>query len=967
MPNDASGPGNHPASLPKRVEERFASYVSDPSQEVGGVLDLSGCGLWAGSISALLGRLEALEGLQTLDLDWNQLGAEGMKALAGSAVLEGLKTLHLGWNQIGAEGMKALAGSAALEGLKALDLVGNKLGAEGMKALAGSAVLEGLKALDLGWNRIGDEGMKALAGSAALEGLKALDLVGNKLGAEGMKALAGSAALEGLQTLDLGCNEIGDEGMKALAVSAVLEGLQTLNLYGNGIGDEGMKALAVSAALEGLQTLYLGENLLKDAFALIQMLERFDRQLEINLSGNPLKTPEGTPLELSGLSVAPQPVLSVIKILREALSLDAGELNEVRVNLVGVAKNGKSQLARALVGNLGPGQTIPIQQRTEGMDIWEMDGLDVSGVGEVKVRFFDGAGDADQYLLHRVFWQLQRNALLLVIDPCKEWGWMDAQGNHGNRGAHLIRMMVAGFGRLLLQTRNPDAKLPPTLVVRTKKDLSDQWCDQTPSASEIVQQYGQQDESEAGRKLKMLAVAEEINPVTHEGLEEVREALARTIALVPGVKTQIAGDFFEVREALQERFFEDPHRDRESFRSISMNEYGSLCESVGVSDADEQAFYLRTLCALGDVIHLEDEPRLSQHVINTRWARKALYWFVTDRKVVGQKGLVSETDLAGLDEVVPELLLELAIARQVVFEAYREGEVVYGEKQQEPAWVIPDALPSRQKGHVWAQLQQPEVVLKPKDGFLPESVFLTFVGEHYKQLDPQTGVFRDEVLLDSPDGARVLIRPDYTSDDPSIDMWADPNASPIEAEAALRFCAHALLRKGVFDEVWEINPRDAAYATTEFTQERDSGAGLATPSSKEQSGGEARRVGLSKPGWGMMSCVIGAVFAGLFWHYVPGFPAKVPTVVLIGFLTALFMWSFNPKYWARRLAATSLSMIPAGALFPHVAIKFDFGSTGGGRYESAEAPAVYYIVLGVVFVASLAFEGFRMWLERHNS
>ena len=69
--------------------------------------------------------MASLTGLMSLDLEGNQIGDEGARALAS---LTGLTSLTLMFNQIGAEGARALA---SLTGLKSLALTVNHIGVEG--------------------------------------------------------------------------------------------------------------------------------------------------------------------------------------------------------------------------------------------------------------------------------------------------------------------------------------------------------------------------------------------------------------------------------------------------------------------------------------------------------------------------------------------------------------------------------------------------------------------------------------------------------------------------------------------------------------------------------------------------------------------------------------------------------------------------------------------------------------------
>ena len=130
-----------------------------------------------------------------------------------------LTSLDLGFNDIGAEGAAWLAPSLVLMAqLTSLNLNGNWLGAVGVAALAPSlALMARLTSLDLGDNAIGDAGAASLAPSLALmPQLTSLDLELNDFGTAGAASLAPSLArmrmsqLEcHLVSLDLRRNLIG--------------------------------------------------------------------------------------------------------------------------------------------------------------------------------------------------------------------------------------------------------------------------------------------------------------------------------------------------------------------------------------------------------------------------------------------------------------------------------------------------------------------------------------------------------------------------------------------------------------------------------------------------------------------------------------------------------------------------------------------------------------------------------------
>ncbi len=101
--------------------------------------------------------LKSLPHLTHLDLEGNEIGYDGAKAIAS---LTNLTNLDLRYNQIGYDGAKAIA---SLTNLTKLNLSSNQIGADGAKAIANS--LTNLTHLDLQSNQIGDDGPKPLPAS----------------------------------------------------------------------------------------------------------------------------------------------------------------------------------------------------------------------------------------------------------------------------------------------------------------------------------------------------------------------------------------------------------------------------------------------------------------------------------------------------------------------------------------------------------------------------------------------------------------------------------------------------------------------------------------------------------------------------------------------------------------------------------------------------------------------------------
>ena len=90
-------------------------------------------------------RVEVL--MATLDLTQNDIGDEGVKAIAESEIFSNLRTLNLKSNRIGDDGAGYLANSKTLKNLRSMQLVVNDLSEEGEKLLRNSTALVSLSSL----------------------------------------------------------------------------------------------------------------------------------------------------------------------------------------------------------------------------------------------------------------------------------------------------------------------------------------------------------------------------------------------------------------------------------------------------------------------------------------------------------------------------------------------------------------------------------------------------------------------------------------------------------------------------------------------------------------------------------------------------------------------------------------------------------------------------------------------------
>lgn len=232
---------------------------------------------------------EALRGLHTLDMNYNDIGDEGARALA-AANLGRMAHLDLWICGIGPDGARALAESRTMGQPEWLNLGGNRIEEQGARALAASGLISRARRLLLWGNQIGSEGVAALFKAPQLGPLEELYLNENRLGLPAARAIANWAGLPGLKTLSLWGNSIRARGAVLLG-DAPLSSLRMLLLAGNGIGDEGAVALANNPHLGNLEQMDLGSNRISDEGArAILGSPHLLRLTNLNLSGNRVST-----------------------------------------------------------------------------------------------------------------------------------------------------------------------------------------------------------------------------------------------------------------------------------------------------------------------------------------------------------------------------------------------------------------------------------------------------------------------------------------------------------------------------------------------------------------------------------------------------------------------------------------------------------------------------------------------------
>jgi Ran GTPase-activating protein (RanGAP) involved in mRNA processing and transport len=321
-------------------------------------LDLSGNKIGNGGAKYLAETLKTNTTLTELDLDNNEIDAEGATRLAQELPYSQVRDLDLRFNSIGAEGAKEIGQVLNRSRVHLLRLSDNNIGAEGAIGLSLGLPGSYMKILYFSNSNIGAEGAIKLGLTLPDSQIEFLDLTGNGIGPKGATGLAQGFPGSQVRTLHLEGNGINDEGAKEIGPVLNRSQVHLLDLSNNGIGDEGAKRLALGLPGSQVQSLYLSTNSIgsEGAIEMGQVLNRSQVKL-LDLSPNKIgdKGAEGLAQGLPSSQVQSL-VLSRNSICDEGTKEIGQVLNRSRVQYLylgenGIGPDGAKRLAQGLPGS----------------------------------------------------------------------------------------------------------------------------------------------------------------------------------------------------------------------------------------------------------------------------------------------------------------------------------------------------------------------------------------------------------------------------------------------------------------------------------------------------------------------------------------------------------------------------------------------------------------------------------------
>ncbi|WP_265594902.1 COR domain-containing protein [Haloferula sp. BvORR071] len=284
-------------------------------------------------------------------------------------------------------------------------------------------------------------------------------------------------------------------------------------------------------------------------------------------------------------------------------------LHEAKLVLVGEGEVGKSWLLGAL-------RDDPVEDRgsTHGIEIKKVPVIDPQSGQVITLNGWDFGGQPVYRPTHQMFFSAP--ALYLVV-------WKPREGPQQSRVKEWIK---------LVKHRAPEARI---FLVATHGGPKARQPDL--DRQEILDLFGE--DTIAG------FFHVDSQPRTVEGkaadprIAELKEALAREAAALPGMGREFPAKWQELRQQLKAG----------ESAYLPKGRVFDLCSTQGISS--ENAELLVRIChAIGDLIHYEHDPLLQDIVVvKPTWLATAISYVLDDQRIrETSRGLVSDAELAAL-------------------------------------------------------------------------------------------------------------------------------------------------------------------------------------------------------------------------------------------------------------------------------------------------------------------------------
>ncbi|MEM8860481.1 MAG: COR domain-containing protein [Chloroflexota bacterium] len=372
-------------------------------------------------------------------------------------------------------------------------------------------------------------------------------------------------------------------------------------------------------------------------------------------------------------------------------NIEVTPLREAKMILVGEGGVGKTSLVKRLVND----DYDPNEPMTKGISIeeWQIPIADPDdGEVEVTLNIWDFGGQGIYQATHQLFFT-KRSLYLFVIDA--------RQGTDAGLLDYWLK---------LIQTFGEDA---PILVVVNKIDI-------LPIKLP---------ERQLMRDYENIAGFAYISCETGVGIDELRNAIYKTVSTLDHIHDKFFATWFEVKAKLEGLKKEDKDY-------ISMDRYIEICEEAGVTERNDQDVLLSSLHDLGTVLSFKDDKSTADtQVLNPDWITEGIYAILSAREIQESEGVLRLDQLDSILDATqfPEWKHKFIVDTMIRFELCHQLDL-FGDK-----FLIPSLLSAIEPEIDWDFTNA--ISLQFKYEIIPNSVVTRFIIRMMNQIDPGKSEF----------------------------------------------------------------------------------------------------------------------------------------------------------------------------------------------------------------------------------
>ena len=425
----------------------------------------------------------------------------------------------------------------------------------------------------------------------------------------------------------------------------------------------------------------------------------------LELNDNPLVSP---PPEIA------EKGLEAIRTYFADLKGETQLVNEVKIILVGDGAAGKTSLVNRLLDK----EFNSTEDTTFGINIreWDIEAED----RKIRGNVWDFGGQVIMHATHQ-FFMSKRSLYVLVLD-----------GRKGEQPEYWLRHIESFGGN------------SPILIVLNKIDAN--------AAYDLNRPF-------LLKKYPAIKGFCRTSCATNEGLAEFKAALIKELSQVEMISTLWPQSWFTVKERLEH--LPKPY--------ISCEEYVSICQEAGISEADSRETLVDFLHDLGVAVHFKESDLRDTHVLDPKWVTAAVYKIITAKRVAEDKGILHVDSLTELLRRQDKDMYDFPASKHLfILELMKQFQLCYSLNNE--TVLIPqllDVVEPRFEFDYDGSLQFAFLY----DDFLPLSILSRFMVKVHKDIRDRQCWLTGVVLKDEMSGSTAVVKAD--AEKRRISIWVN--------------------------------------------------------------------------------------------------------------------------------------------------------------------------------------------------